>query len=44
MTLKEQYYNNPEDDVHAFDNLWFSRSFSLFWSTEINWTCRKDYK
>ena len=21
MTLKEQYYNNPEDDVHAFDNI-----------------------
>ena len=19
MTLKEQYYNNPEDDVYAFD-------------------------
>ena len=21
MTLKEQYYNNPEDDVYAFDNI-----------------------
>ena len=21
MTLKEQYYNNPEDDVPAFDNI-----------------------
>ena len=21
MTLKEQYYNNPEDDVHVFDNI-----------------------
>ena len=21
MSLKEQYYNNPEDDVHAFDNI-----------------------
>ena len=21
MTLKEQYYNNSEDDVHAFDNI-----------------------
>ena len=21
MTLKEQYYNNPEDDVLAFDNI-----------------------
>ena len=21
MTLKEQYYNNPKDDVHAFDNI-----------------------
>ena len=21
MTLKEQYYNNPEDDIHAFDNI-----------------------
>lgn len=21
MTLKKQYCNNPEDDVHAFDNI-----------------------
>ena len=21
MTLKEQYYNNPEGGVHAFDNI-----------------------
>ena len=21
MSLKEQYYNNPEDDVYAFDNI-----------------------
>ena len=21
MTLKEQYCNNPEDDVHTFDNI-----------------------
>ena len=21
MSLKEQYYNNPEDDVPAFDNI-----------------------
>ena len=44
MTLKEQYYNNPEDGVHVFDNLWISRGFSLFWSIKINGTCRKDYK
>ena len=31
MTLKEQYYNNPEDDVFAFDNIFdFSGKQKLF--------------